>query len=184
MEKIRTKRLILRELHVSDAQDLFEMDADPEVQRYLEKQNFQSAENIKPIIASIQKQYAEYGIGRWAIELINSGECLGWTGLKFYPEQLNGLEGIYELGYRLKRKHWGQGYATEASEALLRYGFSDLKQSHLYAMSHPENLASKAVLRKLGFTCTGTLLLEDEPNDWFELRREDWLNQRAHEMDC
>lgn len=172
--RIETQSLILRDLQLSDADDLFEMDADPEVQRYLEKQDLRSAEDLKPIMAMIQKQYRDNGIGRWAIEHKESGECLGWAGLKLHPE-LNGLKQVYELGYRLKRKHWGKGYATEASEAALRYGFSVLNQNVLYALTHPENLASKAVLFKLGFRSGGLTEVDGETCDWFELTRRDWL---------
>jgi len=64
-------------------------------------------------------------------------EGIGWAGLKYFREPLNKHVNFYELGYRFKRKHWGKGFATEASTAILDYGFKNLNADKIYAITDP-----------------------------------------------
>lgn len=116
---IETKRLILRELDFSDAQDLFEMDADPEVHLYIDNSPVKSIDEITKVIEMLKNQYKENGIARWAVVDKLTKECVGWSGLKYFKTPLNNHINFYELGYRFKKKHWGKGYATESSFAIL-----------------------------------------------------------------
>ncbi|GEM65899.1 hypothetical protein SF1_38810 [Sphingobacterium faecium NBRC 15299] len=73
---------------------------------------------------------------------------MGWDGLKYFREPLNNHVNFYEVGYRFKRKHWGKGFATEASVAIPDYGFTSLNGDKIYAITDPKNVNSKKVLLK------------------------------------
>ncbi|MBC9813457.1 GNAT family N-acetyltransferase [Crocinitomicaceae bacterium CZZ-1] len=168
---IETERLYLREIDVQDVDDLFEMDADPQVHLYIENNPVQTKEQIVEVIQMLQRQYAENGIARWAVVDKQTGECVGWSGLKLFRTPLNGHVDFYELGYRFKTKHWGKGYATETSRAIIDYGFDRLNVTSLYAITHPENEKSIHVLNKLGFQFIETFDYEGDVTNWFEIRR-------------
>jgi len=168
---IETERLYLREIDVQDVDDLFEMDADPQVHLYIENNPVQTKEQIVEVIQMLKRQYAENGIARWAVVDKQTGECVGWSGLKLFRTPLNGHVDFYELGYRFKTKHWGKGYATETSRAIIDYGFDRLNVTSLYAITHPENEKSIHVLNKLGFQFIETFDYEGYVTNWFEIRR-------------
>lgn len=175
----KTDRLIIREIELSDIDDMFEMDSDPEVRKYIDQSPNQKKEEITDVIHFIRIQYEENGIGRWAVVDKETDEMLGWCGLKYFREPLNGKVNIYEFGYRFKQKHWGKGYATESSVAILKWAFENLHIDTIYAITHPENEASMHVLKKLGFEFKEFFLFDyfgNEKCTWFELSKEDFLN--------
>lgn len=165
-----TPRLLLRELQATDTPGMFALDSDPEVHRYLGNQTVQTLAQSQEIISFVRRQYQENGIGRWAVELKETGEFLGWAGLKLIREPLNGHVNFYEVGYRLLRRHWGHGYATEAARASVAYGFNVLKLPVLYAIADIQNLASRAVLAKAGFQHMSEFEHEGVPTAWLEAR--------------
>lgn len=169
-----TTRLILRELEYTDENDLFEMDSDPEVHLYIENNPVKSIDEITKVIGMLKKQYQENGIARWAVVDKATNECVGWAGLKYFNEPLNNHNHFYELGYRFKKKHWGKGYATESSIAILDYGFKNLNVESIFAITDPKNLNSKKVLTKLGFDYIELFDYEGDPTDWFELKKANW----------
>lgn len=171
---VETERLILRELDFIDENDLFEMDSDPEVHRYIENNPVKSISEITNVIEMLKQQYKENGIARWAVVDRETNECVGWSGLKYFRKPLNNHTNFYELGYRFKRKHWGQGYATESSIAILNYGFKNLDICSVFAITDPKNVNSKRVLSKLGFDFKETFDYEGDLTDWFELKKETW----------
>ncbi|MFM7774097.1 MAG: GNAT family N-acetyltransferase [Candidatus Kapaibacterium sp.] len=168
-----TERLILRDAELSDVEDWFEMDADPEVHRYIDNSPVTSKDEIEKVIGMVRQQYADVGIGRWSVVDRTTGECVGWAGLKRCAGPVNGHYDFMDLGYRFKRKHWGKGYATESSRAALetcldRFA-SSLPLHTVYAITDVRNDASKHVLLKLGFTLQSTFLYDGLDADWFEL---------------
>lgn len=171
---IETERLLLRELEYTDKNDLFEMDSDPEVHLFIENNPVKSIDEITKVIEMLKKQYEENGIARWAVVDKSTNECVGWSGLKYFSEPLNDHNNFYELGYRFKKKHWGKGFATESSRAILDYGFKNLNIDSIFAIVDPENENSKKVLTKLGFDFQETFDYEGDSIDWFELRKTNW----------
>ena len=148
---IETERLILRPLELSDAKAMFAMDNNPNVHKYLWQNPTQTIEETKNIIEYVQKQYAENNIGRFATILKETGEFIGWTGIKFVTEQPeNGNINFYDYGYRLDEKFWNKGYASEATKAWLDYGFNEMKIEKMNAYTHAENGASNHILEKHG----------------------------------
>jgi len=116
-----TKRLILREIVSSDAEDLFKLDSDVLVNTYLGNKPVQSIQRSRDIIDYIRKQYHDNGVGRLAVIEKETGQFIGWSGLKLETDIRT--EPYYDLGYRFMPKFWGKGSATESAIASLDYGF-------------------------------------------------------------
>lgn len=172
---LETPRLIIREIELTDVDDFHEMDSDPEVHKYILQSPVQSKEEIVEVIKMLQKQYKDNGIARWAVTDKVSGEMLGWCGIKFYTEDLNGHQNFYEHGYRFKQKHWGKGLATESSKAVLDWGFQNLNTETIYAITDLDNAGSIHVLSKLGFELKDVFQYDENLKcNWFELNKTDW----------
>jgi RimJ/RimL family protein N-acetyltransferase len=135
---------------------------------------------IPEMIVMLKVQYKENGIARWAVVDKMTYECIGWSGLKYFNQPLNNHNNFYELGYRFKRKHWGKGFATESSNAILDYGFANLNVDKIFAITDPKNVNSKKVLTKLGFDFKETFDYEGDPTDWFELTKKTWENNKPN----
>ena len=170
---ILTPRLILRKMHADDAAGFFEMDSDPEVHRYLGNHPVRSIEEIEKVILYVQQQYADNGIGRWAVEHRETHEFLGWAGLKLITEPINGRVGYYDLGYRFAQRHWGKGYATEAAAATRDYAFQHMQLKEIFAIADVNNTGSNHVLQKTGFTLMEVFDLEGVAHNWYQMERPD-----------
>ncbi len=179
---IETERLLLREIDYTDANDLFEMDSDPEVHLFIENKPVKTIDEITKGIEIIKMQYKKNGIARWAVVDKISNECVGWSGLKYYNQPINNHNNFYDLGYRFKKKHWGKGFATESSIAILNYGFRNLDINSIYAITDPNNTISKKVLSKLGFVFQETFDYEGDPTDWFKLIKSTWENTMSNAL--
>jgi RimJ/RimL family protein N-acetyltransferase len=150
---LETDRLLLRPLELTDAADMFAMDSNPSVHKYLWQKPTQTIEETIKIIEKVQEQYLRNSIGRFATVLKDTGEFIGWTGIKFVDDHVeNGNTNFYDFGYRLNETFWGKGYATEASFAWLAYGFNQMKIDKMNAYTHHENAASNYILNKIGMT--------------------------------
>jgi RimJ/RimL family protein N-acetyltransferase len=175
--RIETERLLIRPLELADAPGMFIMDSDPEVHKYVGGKPMQTVEEIEAVIAYVRQQYLDNGIGRWAVIEKGSNEFVGWTGFKLMKETVKGYINYYDFGYRLARRFWGKGYATESGAAALRYGIDKLQYKDIYAMTDVDNNASRHVLEKLGFSYTGDFPYDGEPlwraaeqpTTWYEL---------------
>lgn len=168
---IETNRLILRELMPSDVTGMFELDADAEVHRYIGNKPIATMDEARQVIAFIRDQYVQNGIGRWAVIEKATGDFVGWSGLKLVKELINDHINYHDLGYRLLKKHWQKGYATESAKAALEYGFTMLNLPVIYAMIDPQNMASRNVLLKTGLQFIETFDLKGVPHDWFKKER-------------
>lgn len=152
MNTLESTRLIYRPFEISDAAEMFAMDNNPNVHKYLwQKPTIDIKVSIQ-IIEYLQKQYSENRIGRYATVLKETGEFIGWTGIKFVNDHVeNGNTNFYDYGYRLSEPFWNKGYATEATKAWLDYGFNHMKIEEMNAYTHAENGASNHILSKSGF---------------------------------
>jgi ribosomal-protein-alanine N-acetyltransferase len=166
-----TERLILREILPTDVDGLFELDSDPEVHRYLGNNPVTGKDQIVAVIGLIRQQYIDHGIGRWAILDKRSNEFIGWAGLKWVTEVTNGYKDYYDLGYRLIRKYWGRGIATEAAFAALAYAFNDLNAQEVYATADVGNIGSNKILQKTGLSLLDTFEDEGSMLHWYRISR-------------
>jgi len=99
--------------------------------------------------AEIDRERSE-GVQYWALFDRKSGDFVGCGGLRrwiYTPDETN-----FELGFHLVKRCWGRGFATEAAQGALDYGWRELRLSKVYAGHHPDNHASKHILETLGFT--------------------------------
>ncbi len=97
--------------------------------------------------------------GFWAAIEKDSGEFLGW--FHFRPQEGAHPDEV-ELGYRLRRAAWGKGYATEASHALIRKGFTEMGVRRVVASTYQDNVASRRVMEKVGMTLVRTFRVTPE----------------------
>ena len=148
--KFETERLYFRPFELSDVDDMFAMDSNPNVHLYLGNNPLKTKEESLGYLKNIQNQYKENGIGRFAMIKKGSNEFIGWCGLKFITEEENNHSHFYEIGYRLKEEFWGKGYAYEAAKAWYEYAFNVLKVDTLYASAHIDNKGSRRILEKIG----------------------------------
>jgi ribosomal-protein-alanine N-acetyltransferase len=172
-----TDSILMREILLEDAAAMYEMDADPEVQRYLHKTPIQTIDQAIDNINYIRQQYLDYGIGRWAIVDKKTNQFVGWGGLKFRTDEVNGHINFHDVGYRLLRKFWGQGFATESAKATLKYAFEELDLKVVYALSNVENKASIKALLKSGLKITARIEHDEILCDWFEIKKEEYLTR-------
>lgn len=147
MHTLETARLILRPFAADDLDALAEINRDPQVIRFIGDGAPQSKEKT----ATRLNEYLEHGrrhaFALWAAIEKTTGEMVGFCGLQFLENTAE-----VEVGYRLARRVWGMGLATEAAVASLRYGFYELKLDRIVAVIHPENVASQRVVEKIGLT--------------------------------
>lgn len=172
---IETERLILRNVLPSDAGDMYRLDSNNDVHRYLGNRMNNSLDDAKKTVDYIMEQYQTNGIGRWAAIEKASGKFIGWSGLKLNDDlTMNGHQHFYDVGYRLLPEFWGKGYATESSVAAMEYGFNVLNLDAIYGITHIENEASHRVLLKIGLNFVNNFKHEDEDFQlrWYELKKE------------
>jgi len=171
---IVTERLILREIVPADVDGLFGLDSDPEVHRYLGNKTIDSKDKIVEMIEFLRKQYADNGIGRWAIIDKNTNEFIGWTGLKFVTDLTNNHKNFYDIGYRLIPKYWGRGIATESAVAVLDYAFNTMKLEEVFASASCENAGSNRILQNIGLKFIETYYYEDIKCNWYRIDKKEY----------
>ena len=147
MAEYETQRLVLRRPCGADADDLFALDQDPRVMRFLNggtptpRAEFESR-NLPPFVSARE---SKPGRGFWLAHDKSAGSFVGWFSLR-------GETDCAELGYRLVFSSWGKGLATEGSERILAAGFETGGVQRVIAQTYEDNWASRAVLTKLGLT--------------------------------
>lgn len=178
---LETERLVLRKFTETDGDNLYALDGDPEVMRFLDdgrpkSREFVEAETLPRILRSGE---GSDGIGYWSAVERATGEFLGWFAL--HPSE-GGNASEVEIGYRLKRSVWGKGYATEGSRALIRRAFADPDVRRVFAETMAVNAASRRVMEKAGLTYVRTFHEEwPDPIEGsehgeveYEITRTDW----------
>ena len=160
---IETDRLLLREYVEEDAEAFFKLNSDPEVLRFVPDKALLNVEQARQILIDHPiADYRKHGFGRGACILKSTGEQIGFGGLK-YLEEL----GEVDVAYRFMPTQWGQGLATEAALAAVRFGFDKLRLKSaagrirrvrtIIGLVMPENLASVRVLEKTGLRYAETV---------------------------
>ncbi|MCZ4244632.1 GNAT family N-acetyltransferase [Pedobacter punctiformis] len=167
-----TERLILRELLPDDVNGILELDSDPEVHRYLGNTTINTTEESSNIITHIRNQYTKNGIGRWAVIEKETGLFMGWSGLKLITTPTNNHINYYDLGYRLIKKYWGKGYATESALASIDYAFKQLNVNEIYAIADVNNQASIRILEKVGLKRIEIFDYGGVPHYWLKLEKQ------------
>lgn len=151
MAEIETARLLLRLFTLDDVDDYYHaVESDPEVMRYMPGGVPQPREHSERVINYFIKHWEMHGYGTWAAIPKADQQMIGHIGLNLIPETDE-----VEVQYALASAYWNQGFATEGSEASLRFGFEELKLAEIIALAFPVNTASRRVMEKLGMTHRG-----------------------------
>lgn len=174
---IQTPRLALRAFVPSDAKEVLAFDSHPLVQQYTGDRLISTEEEaLANITRLIHGDYQKYGYGRWAAVHKKDERVIGFAGLKYLR-----YYDTTDIGFRFLPEYWNQGLATEASIALLQYGFDYLKLMEIVGIAHPDNVASCKVLQKVGLQFDKT---EDYEGDggsynWYRITSEEYASRNA-----
>ena len=146
-----TDRIILRELRKEDAADLLVFRGDAEEQRF-NSEPLQTLEQSLALIDEVRGDYAAQSGLPWALTLKSSGRVVGLFGYHHWDHHHRRAD----IGYDLTRELWGQGLATEALTAAIRFGFSEMQLNRIEAQTIADNTSSTRLLGRLGFAREGT----------------------------
>lgn len=183
---LATERMVLRRFTVADVDLVVELDADPDVMRYINGGIATSRQEIEedylPAWLSYYDRFEGYGF--WAAIEKASGDFLGWFHLRPPPQAPPDHP---ELGYRLRRSAWGRGLATEGARALIDAAFEKYGARRVNAETMAVNVGSRRVMEK-----SGLILVRSFTQDWphriegdehgdveYALTREEWLAART-----
>lgn len=144
-----TSRLRLRQWTAADLDPLAALNADPEVMRHFPTPL--SRAESQTMLERLHAHIAEHGWGLWALELRDTGQFIGFTGLATPRFEAHFTPAV-EVGWRLSPGFWGHGYATEAAQAAVAYGFSELGLDEIVSFTTMDNRPSRAVMERLGMT--------------------------------
>jgi RimJ/RimL family protein N-acetyltransferase len=143
---LRTERLTLRQWRDSDREPFAELNADPETMRFFPAPL--TREESDAFADRITVHIDEHGWGLWAVEVAGGARFVGFVGLSvphFAPK-------LVEVGWRLHPDHWGNGYATEAARACVRFGFEELGLEEIVSSTTVANAPSRRVMERIGMT--------------------------------
>lgn len=166
---LETERLIIREHVLSDAPFFFTLNSNYNVVKYTGDSSFKTIEEAEKIVQYVMNQYKENGYGRWLVGEKETGNPIGWCGLKFHIDTKE-----TDLGYRLLESAWGKGYATESAKACIDYGFNHFNLNRIIGDAMKENTASINVFKKLGMTYLKDSLLDNIESVVYELKKENY----------
>ena len=163
---LETKRCIVRELKLSDMDDLFSMYAEPGMTEYMEGL-YEYEEELEYQKAYIENMYRFYGYGMWLVFEKKTGTLIGRAGVE-HREELNG---DMELGYAIRTSFQHQGYAYEVCQAIMQYAGEELQVHRLHCLIQKENALSEKLAIKLGFCYCGDreidgTLMSDYQIEW------------------
>ncbi len=170
MFELETPRLRLRPLFTSDVPALAEILADPEVMRH----------SLRGVCDEMATRvfldwcfdcYITHRTGPLAMVERDSGDFVGFCGVS--PEKVKGVIEL-NLGYRLARRHWGMGLATEAAVAVLAHAFGDRQFDSIIAIVEQMHAASLRVVEKAGFDSFEALEYHKRPVRLYRMQREQW----------
>lgn len=144
---LETDRIILRSWKDSDLLPFAEMSQDHEVMRYFPDLLTQSESH--ELAHLMQRFIKKQGWGFWALELKETHEFIGFTGLHHQPTRFD-FSPCTEIGWRLKRSAWGRGLAFEAASASLNFGLNTLNLTEIVAFTAQLNIPSQKLMQRLG----------------------------------
>lgn len=178
--QLTTERLRLVPCNDDHLDGLSALNSDPEVMRYITGRP-ESRSDTRATIERVKARWAKWGYSWWVFISLQSGEVVG-AGCIQNLRRGGGTEPDpdcpLEIGWRVRRDKWGQGIATEAGRAMVEFAFTQLDANVLYAVCHPENRPSIAVMAKLGMRSRGIQDWYAQEVATYELTVEDWRASR------
>ncbi|HHT9843880.1 TPA: GNAT family N-acetyltransferase [Legionella pneumophila] len=183
MKILETERLLLRTFQEEDVESFIAINQDEKIMQF-----FPSIPSVKETIALIDRIIAhqeEHGFSLYAVEIKNTGEMIGFVGLISVSFEAHFTPAI-EIGWRLSSKHWNQGHATEAANAVLEYAFKNIGLGEVVSFTSVLNKPSIRVMQKIGMnTCSeddfdNPKIQADSPlvrHVLYRLKRSDYLSK-------
>ncbi len=153
---LATARLTLRPWQPSDREGLWRMQSDPRTMEFLMPVPDRTASDA--VADRAEAHFARHGFGLWVVEAPGVTDFAGYCGLVHVPYAEHFTPAV-EIGWRFDPAFWGRGYATEAAQAALGFGFETLGLEEIVAITVPANLRSRAVMERLG-------MVRDEGGDF------------------
>lgn len=171
---LETDRLIFRDFTPEDRAFIADLDRDPEVMKYLSDGNPSPPEEVDRAMEVFLKwsKKHENKYGYWLAETKDTSETIGWFHLRPLKEDIDNFSNL-EIGYRLKKKYWNKGYATEGSLALIEKA-KKLNASEVWALTMKQNIPSQKVMQKCGLTHDRDDIFREYPGEdkrcvWYKL---------------
>jgi RimJ/RimL family protein N-acetyltransferase len=166
--RLETERLVLRLPRLDDAPAAAEYLADPQVMRFLGGETV-PPEEAPAVLQKWLDRWDANGVGHFVIERREDGAFLGRSGILVWDTRTwthssfaeAGEHAQPELGWTLVRRHWGHGYATEASRAVRDWARRERGIGRLISLVNPANAASQRVAERLGARPEETVSLFD-----------------------
>ncbi len=146
--EVKTARLVLRDWREDDRAEFAAMSADSQVMAHLDGPVERSASDA--IIDRLMAEASSQGCTFWAIERNEDAALLGFCGLRRGGHAGTPVPDELEIGWRLRRDAWGQGFAREAAEASIRWGWANRPDRRIAAWTVPANVASWKLMERLG----------------------------------
>ena len=164
--EVTTERLYLTPFAPAHAEALFAMNSDPEVMRYLGPP--QTRADVEASIAKVRARWDALGYGWWAIFLKGTDTLIGSACVQNLAHK---EDAPLEIGWRLMTRYHGHGYATEAGQAAMDFGFERLGVDYLCAVADLDNTPSQKVMQRLGMSYVGVQTHYDVPCVVYEKHR-------------
>lgn len=147
--ELLTERLVLRRWRDDDRLTFATMNADPEVMRHFPEVLTRRQSDM--LVDRIEAGFDRHGFGPWAVEVVETGRFIGFTGLAVPGFDAHFTPAV-EIGWRLARASWGHGYASEAARRVLAFAFDEAGLDEVVSFTARTNLRSQAVMRRIGMT--------------------------------
>lgn len=147
---LETPRLIIRNWENRDRGLFHALNSDEEVMRFFPFRRTRSQSD--ELFDRLQKMISETGLGFYALEEKEDGQCIGFAGLARTELEPHLPDGTVEIGWRLAKPFWGKGYVTEAGKALIEYAFGNLDLPEVVSFAVHNNERSTAVMQRIGMT--------------------------------
>lgn len=164
----KTHRLYVRPFTADDLDNVFKVNSNPEVMKYIGP--VQDREGAQKYLNDAIEYYdRDPGFGKFAIHLRKTGDFIGWVVLKNLDQT-----DIKEVGYRLLAKYWGKGYGSEIAEGALEYGFWEKDLDKIAAVTKPLNIKSIKIIESLNFRFKRVATFYGYELRYYILRKDQW----------
>ncbi|HSY26720.1 MAG TPA: GNAT family N-acetyltransferase [Burkholderiaceae bacterium] len=174
MITLTTQRLRLEPCNDSHLEGLFAINRDPDVMRYITGKP-DTRDDTQEMIERVKARWIEYGLSWWCFIELATGEIIGAGCIQYLGrDRANPLE----IGWRLRKDKWHQGFASEAANCMARHAFETVGANRLCAVCDPENTNSSRVMERLGMRYQGIEHWYDLDLALYSMMRSDW-DQRA-----
>ena len=168
--RVTTQRLLMREWRESDRVPYAEMNGDAEVMRHFP--STLTPQQSDEMIDRMAAAWRDRDFGLWAVERCDTNELIGFVGL-WSPSWHADFTPCVEVGWRLGKQHWGNGFAPEAATAALDWGFANvgLPGDQIVSFTTEGNINSQRVMQKIG-------MIRDVDGDFDHPLLPDWVDRR------